>query len=138
MIRMGEHYVGGDGSLTRQGHSALKPLDDLQAIEAENVINAPGGAPRFFPRAWVSFTGATGAIQADGNVTSVTRTAAGQYTVAFTVAAPNINYVPVMANTSTTVFMRFVSRAVGSCGIEARDSGGTLVDPASVAVAFIW
>lgn len=138
MIRMGEKYTGDDGSLTRQGYSALKVVDDLQAVEAENVINAPGDAPRFFPRAWVSFAGATGAIGDSGNVASVTRAGTGEYTVTFTTDAPNLNYVPLISAAENTVFLRFRSRAVGSCVIEARGSAGALTDPLVVAVAFIW
>ena len=44
-------------------------------------------------RAWVNFNGVTTAtIQASGNVTSVTRSATGNYTVNFTTAMPDANY----------------------------------------------
>lgn len=110
----------------------------LNAVETANATNAPGSAPRFFPRAWASFAGATGVVAASGNVASVTRTGSGQYTVTFTTAAPNANYVMAALTNSTTGFIRFTSRATGSCVIETRDSGGTLVDPVTVAVSFLW
>ena len=44
-------------------------------------------------RAWVNFVGATGTITSSFNVASVTRTAAGLYTITFTTAMPNANYV---------------------------------------------
>ena len=43
-------------------------------------------------KAWVTFTGTTGAILASFNVSSVTRVSAGNYTVNFTSAMPNANY----------------------------------------------
>ena len=44
-------------------------------------------------RAWVNFNGVTTAtIRASGNVTSVTRNGAGDYTVNFTTAMPDANY----------------------------------------------
>ena len=43
-------------------------------------------------RAWVSFVGSTAVIRSNGNVSSITRTAAGDYTVNFTTAMPDANY----------------------------------------------
>lgn len=43
-------------------------------------------------KAWVYFTGSTGAILASYNVTSITRNAAGDYTVNFTTAFTSANY----------------------------------------------
>ena len=43
-------------------------------------------------RAWVKFTGATGVVGASFNVSSVTRNAAGDYTVNFSTAMPDIYY----------------------------------------------
>jgi hypothetical protein len=44
-------------------------------------------------RAWVNFNGTTGAIRASGNVTSVTRNGTGDYSINFTNAFPDANYV---------------------------------------------
>jgi hypothetical protein len=43
-------------------------------------------------RAWVTFVGSTGAITASYNVSSVTRSSAGQYIVNFTTAMPDALY----------------------------------------------
>lgn len=48
--------------------------------------------PQFGVRAWVNFNGTNGAIRASGNVSSVTRNAAGDYTINFTTAMPDANY----------------------------------------------
>lgn len=44
-------------------------------------------------RAWVSFSGASGTISASDNVSSVTRNGVGDYTINFTVAMQDANYV---------------------------------------------
>jgi hypothetical protein len=51
-------------------------------------------ATAFGCRAWVNFNG-IGAIQASGNVTSVTDNGTGDYTINFTNAMPDGNYAPV-------------------------------------------
>lgn len=43
-------------------------------------------------KAWVNFTGTTGAINGSFNVSSVTRSGTGTYTVNFTTAMPDANY----------------------------------------------
>lgn len=58
----------------------------------KSVLSATGEAPVFGCRAWVCFSGADGAIKAHGNVQSVTRNAAGDYTITFIKEMPNVNY----------------------------------------------
>jgi hypothetical protein len=53
---------------------------------------APGGAPVYASRVWVNFAGASGAIRASGNMSSVTRHGAGDYTLNFATAMPDANY----------------------------------------------
>lgn len=52
-------------------------------------------------KAWVRFAGATGTIAGSYNVSSVTRTSTGYYTVNFTNALANANY-SVVGSVSTT------------------------------------
>ena len=52
-----------------------------------------GTAPLFAARAWVNFNGTgTVAIRASGNVSSITDNGVGDYTVNFTTAMPDANY----------------------------------------------
>jgi len=44
-------------------------------------------------KAWVNFVGSTAAINNSFNVSSVTRNSSGNYTMNFTTAMPNANYV---------------------------------------------
>jgi hypothetical protein len=75
------------------------------AGEIKKALNADNDPPIFACRAWVNFDGTkdtTGAastantnrlIRASGNVASVLRNGAGNYTVTFTTAMPDANYV---------------------------------------------
>ena len=59
-------------------------------------LNSTGTAPIYAARAWVNFNGTgTVAIRASGNVSSITDNAVGNYTVNFTTAMPDANYVVV-------------------------------------------
>jgi hypothetical protein len=57
-----------------------------------SVLNAGGSAPLYGCRAWANFTAATASILGSGNVASVTRTAAGRYSVVFSVAMQDNDY----------------------------------------------
>lgn len=90
----------------------------------------------FSCRAWVNFNGTTGTIRGSGNVSSVTRNSAGNYTVNFTDAMPDTNYVTnVSANRANTATE---STEVGtvlqtSVNVANRD-GATYYDPTVVCV----
>ena len=61
-----------------------------------NAVLGPvtGDAPMYACRAWVNFNGTgTVAIRASGNVSSITDNGTGDYTVNFTTAMPDANYV---------------------------------------------
>jgi hypothetical protein len=59
-----------------------------------SVLATPAGsAPSYTCRAWVNFNGTgTVAIQASGNVSSITDNGTGDYTVNFTTAMPDAKY----------------------------------------------
>ena len=61
-------------------------------------FNATGSAPVYACRAWVNFNGTgTVAIRASGNVSSITDSGVGDYTVNFTTAMSDANYSSVMS-----------------------------------------
>jgi hypothetical protein len=83
------------------------------AVTAAKLDGAQTGlAPVYGCRAWVFFNGTTSppTINASGNVTSVTKNGAGDYTVNFTTALPNANYAA------------SISRSGGSNGIGVVES----------------
>ena len=45
-----------------------------------------------YSKAWVNFNGSTATIRASGNVSSITRNGAGDYSINFTNALPDANY----------------------------------------------
>jgi hypothetical protein len=65
-------------------------------------------------KAWVRFAGATGTVASSFNISSVTRTPTGLYTIAFTTAMPDANYAAVAtgstsASTSFTAALMFTN-----------------------------
>jgi len=63
-------------------------------IDSAQIATVSGTAPLYMCRAWVNFNGTgTVAIRASGNVTSITDNGVGDYTVNFTTAMPDTNYV---------------------------------------------
>ena len=96
-------------------------------------------------RAWVKFAGATGTINGSGNVSSVTRTSTGIYTVNFTNSMPDTNYSVVgasknqdnttVAGGNNPVSIGPISFATGSIGIVTPSVTTTLVDPFAVSVS---
>jgi hypothetical protein len=109
------------------------------------LSTASGSAPSYACRAWVSFAGASGTVQGSGNVSSVSRTAAGSYQVNFTTAIQDANYCVSGASTGSSTGSTSLSgagsstdfsRATGSVTVYAVDaSGNAAVDAVSVHVA---
>ena len=87
---------------TSSGLNASALTGTLPAIDGSSLTNLPapdalstasGSAPSYSARAWVNFNGTgTVAINASGNVSSVTDNAVGRYTINFTTAMPDANY----------------------------------------------
>jgi hypothetical protein len=80
-------------------------LNDQSNIEAQSktALNASGSAPIYACRAWVNFNGtSTPAIRASGNVSSITDNGTGDYTVNFTTAMSDANYVVLALSSSVT------------------------------------
>jgi hypothetical protein len=93
-----------------------------------SVVDVPSGsAPSYLCRAWVNFNGVgTVAIRASGNVSSITDSGTGAYTVNFTTALSDANYAGVImtgtyqalasndAAAPTTTAFAFISRQSNS------------------------
>jgi hypothetical protein len=92
--------INGTGSITGLSAGGLPDLSVATADIAAGAVTAPkldgaqsGSAPIYAARAWVNFNGSgTVAIRASGNVSSITDTGTGSYTVNFTTAMPDANY----------------------------------------------
>jgi hypothetical protein len=94
-------------------------------------------------RAWARWNGANGTITSSYNVSSVTRSSAGQYVVNFTTALADANYAPMLSCAGDTtvyngygVFAGMTSApTTSSFAIWTKSYNGTATDPASVQVA---
>jgi hypothetical protein len=97
--------------------------DSITQTQLATALNASGSAPIYACRAWVNFNGTgTVAIRASGNVSSITDNGAGNYTVNFTTAMPDANFVTVMsAMTSDTLG-----------GVRFNGAGGTTTSSVNV------
>ena len=73
---------------------AARLSGDVAVARITSALNASGSAPIYACRAWVNFNGTgTVAIRASGNVSSITDNGTGDYTVNFTTAMPDADYV---------------------------------------------
>ena len=87
-------------------------------------INAGYGsnAAAYGCRAWVNFNGTgTVAIRDSGNVSSITDGGVGKYTVNFTTAMPDANYVPSMSITGQSLINNVFSIVIGAASAGVPD-----------------
>jgi hypothetical protein len=105
------------------GSTGVDNFNDTAFItEVKSNMNVTGDAPMYACRAWVNFNGTgTVAIRASGNVSSITDNGTGDYTVNFTTAMPDANYV-FCGNNSTA---NGVSRASGDDNAVAASGAAT-------------
>lgn len=123
------------GSL-QQGVQALNNLAKQASGSLTNISGQLTGAAK----AWVSITGSTGAILESFNIKSVVRNSAGIYTVTFTTAFANANYIiEGTTRSGGPGLIPAVSGAplVGSAQIACYDLTGTTTDPITLYVVCI-
>jgi len=125
------------------------------AGEIKKALNADNAPPIFACRAWVNFDGTrneadTGAstngnnvkIRASGNVASVLKNSAGDYTVTFTTAMPDENYAAFVNSRSFNNIVGFSYENTGAINnsssyrfTTSRDLNAALFDTDSISVA---
>lgn len=134
---IGANNVGYNGTLTCSNTTAGTSNRNTYSSNAKTYDNLTGGILESFKcRAWVNFNGTNGSIRGSGNVSSVTRSSAGVYNVAFTTAMPDANYaVDVSANRANTATEspEIAIPLTGSVSVANRD-GATYYDPTIVCV----
>lgn len=83
-------------------------------------------------KAWVNFVGANGNINSTAfNVTSVSRTSAGNYTITFTTAFANTAYVCHAAGAGTQGWAYVTAQGTTTMSYQFVNAGGTATDPTS-------
>jgi hypothetical protein len=115
------------------GANNLTTTGTLPAPDA--LSTASGSAPSYSARAWVTYNAQTNTILANGNVSSVTDHATGQFTVNFSTAMPDVNYAAcgiVGQNDSTTgnhlLCEYSASRTTSSARVVSGTAGNTETD----------
>lgn len=137
--------TGGYGILvvhtdTKLAEVALDPVS-ARGIASKGYVDTAIAAT---VSAWVTFAGSTGAIRDGYNVSSVTRNAAGDYTVHFATAMANANYgfsinAQRAVGAGSISAMTSVSNAAGAIGTTALRviTGDTSGNPVDCAVASV-
>jgi hypothetical protein len=128
-----------DGTVWRllNGGGRLVPGASGSMVSAGRII-----APNL-PKAWAAFAGSDGAISAQNNVASVTRDSTGLYTVTFTSAPPNANYLVLatashIGGTGNVAASLVAGKVASAFQVICQDLDKTLRDPAEVHVAAFW
>ena len=114
----------------------------LTPARLRDGLNASGSAPIYACRAWVNFNGTgTVAIRASGNVSSITDNGTGDYTVNFTTAMPDDNYVAIPDGSASGVNLIAHGSAAGTpktasaYRLQFQNASNTAIDPAICDVA---
>jgi len=121
---------------------ATGALPTAITIASANIVNAnitaakldgaqPTGPPIYGARAWACFQSNGTIVSTGGNVGSITNPSAGQYSVTFTTAMPNVNYAIVinaggLAANEAVNYASVISRTTsGFSFVVARATDGT-------------
>lgn len=105
--------VGRATTDTLTNKTLTSPTLTTPNINSAQVATVTGTAPIYMCRAWVNYNGqSSAAIRGSGNISSITINATSDWTLNFTTAMPDANYVAVF----------------GSDSIGATDTRGTLVE----------
>lgn len=115
-----------------------------QAVTPPKMSGAQTGNPPVFGiRAWVNLVGATGAINAQGNIATVIRTSTGSYNITFTTPMPDSNYIVNIGwgrAPNGNVQVGYISNVIpkDTTGFSVCfNAGGTAFDPSEVGITVI-
>ena len=89
---VGSAVAGNVATLTSSGNIQDSGTSVYDVDSLKTDLNASGDMPLYAVRAWVNFDGVNVTIRGSGNVSSVTRTSAGNHTVNFTEPMSDTNY----------------------------------------------
>jgi len=119
---------------------ALIDSSGVVQVGGTTVANTVGYVnSRTNTRAWVRWTGSTGAVVSSYNVSSVTRNSTGDYTVNYTTALADANYAVIGMHAGDASYASYgvyiqqkSAPTTSSCAITTRSTAGTYVDPITV------
>ena len=110
----------------------------VQTSDGSGVVKLQSNGVTTNALAWVNFAGASGTRNANYNVSSVTRSATGTYTINFATTLSDANYcVSASAGDSSTDarICTVFSLSTASCIIYVRTVGNVLFDATTVSVS---
>lgn len=84
-------YIDGN-FYANEGGSLVLHTGNINSNPPAKLSTASGNAPSYSARAWVRFEGPTASTFNGQNISSVSRTAAGQYTISFTTPMAHAGY----------------------------------------------
>lgn len=111
------------------------------AATATQLSTASGSAPSYAARAWVNFNGqGTIGIRASGNVSSITDSGVGNYTVNFSTAMSDANYSAVVSVGDSFLSSGPMAGAgsvktTTTCNVNSREATGAALDVAVLQVS---
>ena len=135
----GSVAMGTPSTITNTTSNSASGTTHSHALTGELVETTTGSPLYYGARAWCTFNGSNSVIAASVNVSSITRTSAGRYTVNFTTSMPDANYA--VSGTSgalgvgnSVIQIYVVSFATGSVSIYQTNSSGTGFDLSNTSV----
>lgn len=134
-----EAEAGSDNTKIMTALRVAQEIGVPNAAPVKSALNASGNPPIYACRAWVYFNGATAVISGSGNVQSVTRNAAGLYTITFATAMPDTNYAVVgqsglQVNNYMTSVMT-VARTTTTVQVDVKSTNHARYDAPDMSVA---
>lgn len=117
----------------------------MSTLRVTTITTPSGGQPTIdgLARAWVNFNGTgTVAIRASLNVSSITDNGVGDYTVNFTTAMPDANYILIgsgdnNASASGVLRQANATKTASACRINTCLPGTATADALNVSAAFL-
>jgi hypothetical protein len=104
------------------------------SFNGTTVLNQDGAAPIYGARAWGYFVGgSTPSLLSGGNITSITRTSQGRYTITLSQAVPiNSAFLATCKDTGDNLFATVNSSSTTSVSLGIENAGGNLNDPDNI------
>lgn len=106
----------------------------IDTLKASTGVLATQNGMTGIAKAWVNFTGSSATINGSFNVSSITRTGTGTYTVTYTTAMPNATYAT--AGLVGDGVVQIASIATGTATVGSRYLTGSYVDQTVQFVVF--
>lgn len=117
----------------------------VQTADGSGIIKVQSNGVTTNALAWVNFNGTTspGTIRSSYNVTSVTKSATGRYSINFTNTLADANYASVIgfgdaSATSTQTQIDTTSRTTSVCAINGLNAAGTAFQDISIVTVAIF